>query len=334
LDELSVVVPLAFATAINDRHNLLDKNFINYLPTIRLTEFENFVQQFDYYENNFLIELGFKETTFGKKFKGAIMNEDLAKQSLTLHKLPRPYITKSDYEKNFPYQNSKLEVVGSADPIDLATTSATIMIARNNRNLDFIVSYPHQSNNQPTIILMQECKSTFSYQQATSPEATHSEIKSEYEIAKKGFKQMFPENANFKFIFAYTSNCTGIDVKGEDYLNHKPTDFYPKKYPDAIIVVKENWTKRFSPMFVPIAIGEEEFANLHNINDFTQQLVKLGFKVKDLHNKSLKELEDLYKTRTRKGSVVNSPKSSIPKTTAATKVNPKNTSKSKAKSSK
>ncbi|KAL6059595.1 hypothetical protein QOT17_014041 [Balamuthia mandrillaris] len=83
-DLFQVVMPLAFAAAFNKRLKLFDPNFVTYKPVVISSDLEKFARDFEVFENNLLLDLGIKETTFGEQFSGALMSDELKHQRIVL----------------------------------------------------------------------------------------------------------------------------------------------------------------------------------------------------------------------------------------------------------
>ncbi|KAL6055837.1 hypothetical protein QOT17_016528 [Balamuthia mandrillaris] len=241
-----VVMPLAFAAALNNRMMLFDSNFVTYKPVVKSSDLEKFARDFEVFENNLLLDLGIKETTFGERFSGALMSDKLKHRPIILSHMTAYNSKEEQLPKVGP--STTISVVERYDPVDLHKESVSMWIGRNCPTSDNIYTFPGQENGK-TFVCLNELKSTSIWQKAKSAGVTPGEIHAEKKATERA-QDFFPTQ-KFELFFYFLSNTRlpiPINTLNQGILADDHT----------IITTKEQFYNRFSPMFASIALGDDD----------------------------------------------------------------------------
>jgi hypothetical protein len=234
-----VQVPLVFVAAWNQTLEMFDPKFVTYVPITQSKGFEKFGIDFEVFKNNLFIDLGITKTTFSERFSGALMSEQLASTPIRLSTMMNLH-SKSE---RLPIGDTKIDIIGSETPVDLATDCASILFPQNCTACDSLTSYPNQSGNR-VFIRLEQWKSTLIWKTSVLP----SEILSERDAAMRG--AMVPGD-KFKIFFFFMTNSRLATPRQsrprlqQDILSNN----------DTLVVTKEEFGEYFSPIFAPIAVG-------------------------------------------------------------------------------
>ncbi|KAL6077812.1 hypothetical protein QOT17_001848 [Balamuthia mandrillaris] len=194
-----VIMPLAFAAALNNRLILFDPNFVTYRPVVKSSDLEKFARDFEVFENNLLLDLGIKETTFGERFSGALMSDTLKHRPIVLS-----YMTAyNSKEEQLPKVGAAVPVVERRNPVDLYKESVSLWIGRNWPASDNIYTFPGQENGK-TFVCLNELKSTIVWQKAKSAGVMPGEIYIEKRATEQA-QDFFPTQ-KFELFFYFLSN--------------------------------------------------------------------------------------------------------------------------------
>eukprot|EP00027_Filamoeba_sp_ATCC50430_P004004 CAMPEP_0168563626 /NCGR_PEP_ID=MMETSP0413-20121227/12779_1 /TAXON_ID=136452 /ORGANISM="Filamoeba nolandi, Strain NC-AS-23-1" /LENGTH=613 /DNA_ID=CAMNT_0008595177 /DNA_START=309 /DNA_END=2152 /DNA_ORIENTATION=+ len=232
-EKYQVTIPLVFAAAWNNVLHLMDSKMVTYRPILKPTDLEWFGRDFEVFKNNFLLEMGIEFTTFGERFAGALMSDDLKKTPLRLQKLTG-YNSK---EEQPPKVNSVIEIQ-EGGRVDLKRDSVSVWFGRNCTSCDTITTYPNQQNN--TIWHFQEWKGML-HQQVEQNTLGSSLVIQEREQACTyvGQQRIIPSHSVY---FTFFTN------KDFNETGKKRLQPIVDEFKDTMIVSQEQFKQYFSSM--------------------------------------------------------------------------------------